>query len=88
MFEWSEEKRLKVLKERKLDFIDAQLLFDGRSLNTVPSPRDTEERWLSVGEINGRLIAVVWTKRDDAIRIITMRRARDEERRAYCMLHN
>ncbi|MBF0318514.1 MAG: BrnT family toxin [Nitrospirae bacterium] len=86
MFEWSEEKRIKVLKERNLDFIDTWSLFDGRRLLTVLSPRCSEDRWLSVGEINGRLIAVVWTLRDEAIRIITMRRARDEEKRAYCAL--
>ena len=88
IFEWSDEKRLKGLKERNLNFIDAQDLFDGRRLLTVLSPRGAEDRWLSVGEINGRLIAVVWTWRDDAIRIITMRRARDEEKRRYQALHN
>ncbi|MBF0337941.1 MAG: BrnT family toxin [Nitrospirae bacterium] len=87
MFEWFEPKRLAVLKERNLDFFDARSLFDGRHLYTVPSPRVTEERWVSVGEINGRLVAVVWMRRDDAIRIITMRRARDEEKRKYCALH-
>lgn len=88
IFEWSEEKRLKVLKERNLDFIDAQDLFDGRRLLTVLSPRGSEDRWFSIGEINGRFITVVWTWRDDAIRIITMRRARNEEKRKYQELHN
>ncbi|WP_420265524.1 BrnT family toxin [Candidatus Magnetominusculus dajiuhuensis] len=72
---------------RDLDFFDAQSLFDGRCLYTFPSPRGTEERWVSVGEMNGRLIAVVWTRRDDAVRIITMRRARDEEKRTYRALY-
>ncbi|MEO5357359.1 MAG: BrnT family toxin [Nitrospirae bacterium YQR-1] len=88
IFEWSEEKRFKVLKKRKLDFMDAKDLFDGRRLITVLSPRGSENRWLSIGEIDGRLIAVVWMWRDDAIRIITMRRARDEEKRKYYTLHN
>ncbi|KWT91690.1 BrnT family toxin [Candidatus Magnetominusculus xianensis] len=87
IFEWSEQKRQSVLKARNLDFIDARYLFDGRRLCTVPSPRGTEQRWLSIGDINGKLIAVVWTWRDDAIRIITMRRARDEEKRRYQALH-
>ncbi|HYZ40032.1 MAG TPA: BrnT family toxin [Stellaceae bacterium] len=58
-FEWSEAKRIAVLEARGLDFIDAEALFDGRALYTVASPRFTEERWLSVGELNGRLVAVV-----------------------------
>jgi hypothetical protein len=87
IFEWSEQKRITVLKARNLDFADARSLFDGRCLYTVPSPRDTEERWVSVGETKGRLIAVVWMRRDDAVRIITMRRARDEEKRKYRALY-
>ncbi|HJU19544.1 MAG TPA: BrnT family toxin [Stellaceae bacterium] len=60
-FEWWEAKRLAVLRERGIDFVDAQALFDGRPLYTAPSPRGAEERWLSVGEIDDRLVAVVWT---------------------------
>ena len=82
-FEWSEAKRIAVLEARGLDFIDGEILFDGRPLHTVASPRGAEERWLSVGELNGRLVAVVWTRRGDTIRIITMRRARNEEKKRY-----
>jgi hypothetical protein len=82
-FEWDEAKREWVLRERGLDFLDAALLFDGRKLLSVPSPRGDEERWLSIGELDGRMIAVVWTWRDGAIRIVTMRRARNEEKRQY-----
>jgi uncharacterized DUF497 family protein len=81
-FEWSEAKRLAVLEARGLDFIRGRRLFDGRGVYTISSPRDAEERWITVGELDGRIIAVVWTQRDNAIRIITMRRAhRAEERR-------
>ena len=54
-FEWSAAKRIAVLEARGLDFIDAEILFDGRPLHTVASPRGAEERWLSVGELNGGL---------------------------------
>jgi hypothetical protein len=47
VFEWSAIKRLAVLQERGLDFIDGQLLFDGRPLYTAPSRRGAEMRWLS-----------------------------------------
>jgi uncharacterized DUF497 family protein len=86
-FEWSVAKRIAVLEARGLDFIDAEILFDGRPLHTVASPRGAEERWLSVGELNGRLVAVVWTQRSDTIRIITMRRARNEEKQRYGALY-
>ena len=81
--EWDEGKRRRVLRERGLDFLDAAALFDGRPLLTVPSPRASEERWLSIGEMEGRLIAVVWTWRSEMLRIVTMRKARDEEKKRY-----
>jgi uncharacterized protein len=86
-FEWSEAKRLTVLTERGLDFIDAQAFFDGRPLIAVPSPHGEEERWLTIGELNGILLAVVWMWRGQVIRIITMRKARDGEKRRYQALY-
>lgn len=83
-FEWSEPKREWVLRERGIDFIRvAAALFDGRPLLTVSSPRGGEERFLSVGLVEGRVFSVVWMWRNDAIRLITARRARDEEEERY-----
>ena len=82
-FEWDEAKRLRTIARRGIDFLDAAALFDGRDLLTVPAPRADEERWLSVGALEGRLVAVVWTRRGDRLRIVTARRARDEEKRRY-----
>ena len=59
IFEWCEAKRIAALEARGLDFIDAEIVCDSRPLYTVSSQRGTEERWLSVGELNGRLVAVV-----------------------------
>jgi uncharacterized DUF497 family protein len=87
-FTWDEAKRDWVLAERGIDFLRvAFALFDGRSLLTVPTPRDDEDRLLSVGLIEGKFFAVVWTWRDDTVRIITARRARDEEEERYRALY-
>jgi uncharacterized DUF497 family protein len=87
-FEWDEPKRESVLAERGIDFLRvAFALFDGRPLLTVPTPRDEEDRFLSIGLIEGKFFAVVWTWRDDAVRIITARRARDEEENRYRALY-
>jgi uncharacterized DUF497 family protein len=82
-FEWDAARRRWVLDERGLDFLDAALLFNGRPFLTAPSPKVSEARWLSIGELEGRLIAVVWTWRAEALRIVTMRRARNEEKKRY-----
>jgi uncharacterized DUF497 family protein len=62
-FEWWEAKRIAVLRDRGLDFLDARRLFDGRDSYTVPSPRGGERRWVSVGELDQVMVAVVWTRR-------------------------
>ncbi|PPQ40813.1 BrnT family toxin [Rhodopila globiformis] len=82
-FEWFEGKRLRTLEDRGLDFRDARHLFDGRSLYSYPSPRGEEARFVSVGLLEQRLVAVVWMERPDTCRIISMRRARQSEERAY-----
>jgi uncharacterized DUF497 family protein len=86
-FEWDETKRLRTIEERGLDFRDARRLFDGRPLYSYPSPRDDEDRIVSVGSIERRLITVVWMKRNGICRIISMRRARDAEERKFRALY-
>ena len=61
------------------DFIDAEILFDGRPLYTVASPRLAEECGLSVGDLNGHLVAVVGTGEARQF-ASSRRRARDEEK--------
>lgn len=85
-FEWDERKRRANIDKHRLDFIDAELVFLGPH-HTLPSLYRTEERWITVGILDGREVAVIWTERGEAIRIISFRRARREERRAYRQLH-
>jgi uncharacterized protein len=78
-FEWFEEKRLRTLRDRGLDFRYARDMFDGRMLFTYPSPRGDEARFVSVGIVGQRCVAVVWMDRGGMRRIISMRRARHGE---------
>jgi uncharacterized protein len=65
----------------------AEVLFDGRPIVTAPSPREAEERYITTGEIDGRFFTAVWTWRGDAIRLISMRRARNEEEERHRAAH-
>lgn len=47
------------------------------------SSRSNEERMVAIGELSGRIIAVVYTIRKNNIRIISARAARQSERRLY-----
>jgi uncharacterized protein len=85
-FEWDERKRLANLAKHGLDFLDADLIFRGEFYR-YPSGRRGEDRWVTVGLLEEREVALVWTVRADARRIISFRRARREERRQYRQLH-
>jgi uncharacterized DUF497 family protein len=87
-FSWDEPKREWVLAERGIDFLRVAFSpFDGRPLLTVPTPRGEEERFLSIGPIEGKFFAVIWMWRDGTIRIVTVRRARHEEEKRYRALY-
>ncbi|UEM04157.1 BrnT family toxin [Skermanella rosea] len=82
-FEWSEAKRQATLEARGVDFLRMRELFDGRPVVVYLSARGAEERWVSVCRIEDKFFAVVWTIREERIRIISARRARYGEERRY-----
>ena len=84
--EWDERKREANLVKHGLDFLDAELIFRG-ALYSYPSERRGEDRWVTVGLLGGREVALVWTARGEAMQLISFRRARREERRQYRQLH-
>ena len=83
-FEWDEAKRVSNIEQHGTDFLRAREMFDGRPLLEAVSLRDDERRVLSIGALDGRIVAVVWTLREErAVRIISVRRARDAEESHY-----
>ena len=82
-FEWDERKRVRILKDRKLDFASAYLFVDGRPVIHQLTPRDGEERWKSTAVLHGTSFTLVWCWRGEAIRVISMRRAHEQEIRTY-----
>jgi uncharacterized DUF497 family protein len=81
-FEWDDDKSRANLNKHGIDFDDASDIFYGPVV-LRQSDRDNEERWIAIGSLEDRLIAVVFTRRVDAIRIISARRARKNEERDY-----
>ena len=80
--EWDEEKAASNRRKHGIDFDEAIEVFYGESL-LRRSDRNKEERWLAIGETEGRVISVVFPWRGDTLRIISARRARKNEKRAY-----
>jgi len=82
-FEWDENKREANIAKHGLDLMTGGCLFDGRPVYSYPSPRGEENRYVTVGLLAEELVAVVWTERETGIRLISLRRARDAEKRTY-----
>ena len=59
------------------------MLFDGRKVYSYPSVRGEEKRYVTVGLLESNIVAVVWVERGANIRLISLRRARDAEKRVY-----
>ena len=81
-FEWDEEKNRANLIKHGISFDDASQVFYERVV-IKRSNRNDEERWIAIGKLDDRLLTVIFTRRDKAIRIISARRPRPDEKRAY-----
>lgn len=86
-FEWDERKRAQLIAERALDFASAPLFFDGRAAIHQPTPRNGEERWKTTARMQGGFFTIVWTWRGETIRVISMRRAHEQEIRKFRQAH-
>jgi uncharacterized protein len=78
--EFDPAKRDRTLLERGLDFHDAPLVWEGKE-KTIPDQRFdySEARFITFGWFADIAVAIVWTQRGEARRIISMRRMHDEE---------
>ena len=72
------------MRKHGVDFADAATtLYDPRAL-TIPDTRSEEERFITLGlDALGELLVVVYTWREERIRIISARKATANERRQY-----
>ena len=66
-----------------IDFEEAKALWIDVDSFEVPSDYEGEDRYLVVGQINGIGWTAIVTKRDDVVRIISVRRSRTNEVQVY-----
>jgi uncharacterized protein len=66
-----------------IDFTAVQALWDDQRRLEVPARSDDEPLFLVIGTIGVKHWAVFFTYREDRVRIISARRAREEEIRLY-----
>lgn len=82
--EFDPAKRAATLAERALDFERANELFAGRHYTARDLREDyAEDRFITVGLLDARMVVMVWTPRGEARRIMSMRKANDREQARY-----
>ena len=83
-FDWDESKRISNLRKHGIDFLDVPAVFS-ESIVTVEDDRFDygEERFVTFGLLQGRIIAIVHTESEDYIRIISARKATKYEQKIY-----
>jgi hypothetical protein len=78
-FERDQGKSDRNLAKHGVDFIEAQRLWNDQNLLEIPARTEGEPRFIVIGRIDARHWSAVVTYRSDVIRIISVRRSRDEE---------
>ena len=82
--EYNSVKRAATLETRGLDMARAGEVFDGATLTVEDDRRDYgENRYIAIGLLDGAMVVLVWTPRAGTLRVISMRKANERERRLY-----
>ena len=82
-FEFDPRKSRATLAKHGIDFVVAQKMWDDPDLLEIPAKTEDEPRWVVIGRIGSRHWSAVITYRSEAVRIISVRRSRDEEVNLY-----
>jgi len=79
-FTWDEVKRERNLKDHGLDFVDARRVFDGATFTFEDDRlRYEEQRFVTLGLLEGIPVSIVHTETKDRIHIISFRKATKRE---------
>ena len=82
-FEYDNNKSQSNLAKHRIDFVEAQQLWNDPNVLEIPSRIQDELRFVVIGKINGKHWSGVITYRDQNIRIISIRRSRIQEVSLY-----
>lgn len=77
-------KRDRILSDRGIDIAKAGEVFAEFHLTKYDEAHsEDEDRFISVGSLQGNVVIIIWTERDHIRRIVTMWKANEKERKAY-----
>ena len=82
-FEFNEAKSKSNKAKHGIDFVEAEALWDDPEVLEVPLKSEDEPRVMMIGRIGEKLWSAIITRRQERVRIISVRRSRKEERELY-----
>ena len=82
-FEWDDNKSRTNKSKHGLDFNAAKAMWNDSNRVEIQIPYPFEDRSILLGKIGDKLWAAIFTHRGNAIRIISVRRARRQEEELY-----
>ena len=82
-FEWDERKNRRNKNKHGIDFETAMKLWNDKNRIEIQTPFPIENRSVLIGKIDKKLWSAIFTLRSNAIRIISVRRARRKEAKLY-----
>ena len=82
-FEFDAVKSAANQRKHGIDFVAAQALWSDAGLVVLPSKYPDEPRFLAIGRIGRQHWTAVFTERGGTVRLISVRRARDDEKEVY-----
>ena len=83
-FEWDHAKNKANFKKRGLRFEDAALVFESKTFTFLDDRKDYgENRYVTLGQLAKRVVVMVHTQRGNRIRIISLRKANEREKKIY-----
>ncbi len=82
-FVWDENKNRANSAKHGIDFETATLLWNDEHRVEIHTTFPDENRNIIIGRIKAKLWAAIFTQREEAIRIISVRRARRKETALY-----
>ncbi len=82
-FEWDYDKSSSNKVKHGIDFETAKRLWQDENRIEILPPHPVENRRIVIGKIHNKLWTAIYTMREDAIRIISVRHAREKEEKIY-----
>ncbi len=87
-FEWDDEKSRSNKNKHGIDFDKAKDLWKDSNGVEILTPYPIENRSILIGKIGKKLWTAIFTRRGNAIRIISVRNARKQEAKLYGQKEN